>query len=82
MSKGILVVMNEKMMKNLDHLEGRTKMNREVLESKGASDSVHLWHQCLGHMSVKGLKVLVYHKSPPSLKFMNLNFFKYCVFGK
>ena len=74
--------MNEKMIKNLDHLEGRTKRNGEVLESKGASDSVHLWHQHLGHMSEKGLKVLVDRKSLPSLKFLNLNFCKYCVFGK
>jgi transposase InsO family protein len=33
-------------------------------------------------MSEKRLKVLVDHKSLPSLKFLNLNFCKYCVFGK
>jgi transposase InsO family protein len=33
-------------------------------------------------MSKKGLKVLVDLKSLPSLKFLNLNFYKYCVFGK
>ena len=47
-----------------------------------ASDFVCLWHQRLGHMSEKGLKVLVERKSLPSLKFLNLNFYKYCVFGK
>jgi len=70
-SKGMLVVMNEKRIRNLYQLEGRTKMNQEVLASKGASDSVHLWHQCLGHMSDKGLKVLVDRKSLPILKFLN-----------
>jgi hypothetical protein len=33
-------------------------------------------------MSEKGIKVLVDRKSLPSLKFLNLNFYKYCVFGK
>jgi transposase InsO family protein len=33
-------------------------------------------------MSEKGLKALVDRMSLPSLKFLNLNFFKYCVFGK
>ena len=46
------------------------------------SDSVNLWHQCLGHMSKKWIKVLVDRKSLPSLKFMNLNFCKYFIFGK
>ena len=46
------------------------------------SDSFSLWNQCLGHMSEKGLEVLVDRKSLPSLKFLNLNFYKYCVFGK
>jgi transposase InsO family protein len=53
-----------------------------VVASEDASDYVHLWHQCLSHMSEKWLKVLVDRKSLPSLKFMNLNFCKYCVFGK
>ena len=33
-------------------------------------------------MSEKGIKALVDRMSLPSLKFLNLNFFKYCVFGK
>jgi transposase InsO family protein len=53
-----------------------------VVASKDTSDSVCLGNQCLGHMSEKGLKVLVDRKSLPSLKFLNLNFCKYCVFGK
>jgi hypothetical protein len=81
-SKGILVVMKEKRIGNLYQPEGRTEVNQTVVASKDASDCVSLWHQRLGNMSKKGLKVLVDRKSLPSLKFLNLNFCKYCVFGK
>jgi hypothetical protein len=74
--------MKEKREESIYQLEGRTEINQEVVASKGVSDSTRLWHQCLDHMSEKGLKVLVDHKSLPSLKFMDLNFYKYCVFGK
>ena len=76
-SKGILVVMKAKRIEKLYQLEGRTNVNQAVVAYKDASDSVFLWHQCLGHMSEKGPKVLVDRKSLPSL-----NFCKYCVFGK
>lgn len=33
-------------------------------------------------MSEKGLKILVNYKLLPSLKSLNLNFHKHCVFGK
>jgi hypothetical protein len=81
-SKGILVVIKEKRITKFYQLEGRTKINQEVVSSEGEIDSTHLWHQRLGHMSEKGLKVLVDRKSLPSLKFLNLKFCKYCVFGK
>jgi hypothetical protein len=81
-SKGILVVMKEKRIRKLYWLEGRIEVNQAVVASEDESDSVLLWHQHLGHMSEKGLKVLVDLKSLPSLKFLNLNFCKYCVFGK
>jgi hypothetical protein len=53
-----------------------------MVSSEDEIESIRLWHQCLGHMSEKGLKVLVDRKSLPSLKFLNLNFCKYFVFGK
>jgi hypothetical protein len=81
-SKDILVVMKAKRIRNLYQLEGRIEVNQEVVAYEDASDSVRLWHQHLGHMSEKGLKVLVDRKSLPSLKFLNLNLCKYCVFGK
>jgi hypothetical protein len=76
-SKGILVFMKEKMIDNLYQLEGRTEINQVVLAYEGASDSTNLWHQCLVHMREKRLKLLVDHKSLPSLNFLNLNFYKY-----
>jgi 5'-3' exoribonuclease 2 len=81
-SKGILVVMKEKRIGNLYHLEGRTKINQSLVAIEGARDSIYLWYPRLGHMREKGIKVLVDHKSLPSLKFLNLNFCKYCFFGK
>jgi hypothetical protein len=81
-SKGILVVMKAKRIGNLYQLEGRTKINQAVVAYEGGSNSIHLWNQHLGHMCEKGIKVLVDRKSLPSLKFLNLNFCKYCVFGK
>jgi hypothetical protein len=81
-SKGILVVMKENRIENIYQLAGRTEMNQALVAFEGASDSTCLWHQRLGHMRKKGLKVLVDRKSFLSLKFLNLNFCKYCVFRK
>jgi hypothetical protein len=75
-SKGVLVVIKENRIENLYHLEGRTEINQTVVASEGASDSTRLWNQCLGHMKEKGIYLLVDHKSLPSLKFLNLNFWK------
>ena len=75
--------MKEKRIENLYRLKGSTeKKNQVVVVSEGVSDSTHLWHYHLGHMSEKSLKVLEDHKLLPSLKFLNLNHFKHCVFGK
>jgi len=58
-SKGILVVMEENMIVIFYQLEGRTEISQEVVAFDGGSDSTHLRHQHLGHMSEKGIKVLV-----------------------
>jgi hypothetical protein len=81
-SKGILVVMKENRIENLYHIEGRIEINQSVVTYEDASDYVYLWHHRLGHMNDKGLKLLVDRKSLPCLKFLNLIFCKYCVFGK
>jgi transposase InsO family protein len=81
-SKGILVVMKEKRIENVYHLEGRIELNQVVVEYEYESDYVRLWNQRLGHMSKRGMKVLVDCKSLLRLNFLNLNFSKYCFFGK
>ena len=53
-----------------------------MVVSKGESNSTHLWRQCFGHMREKGIKVLVDHKLLPTLKSLNLNFCKHCIYGK
>jgi hypothetical protein len=80
--KGILQVMKVNRIENLYQLEGRTESDQESTISESESDSTHLWHQCLGHMSEKGLKVLVDRKLLPSLKSLNLNLCKHCIYGK
>eukprot|EP01018_Ginkgo_biloba_P027656 Gb_41806 [translate_table: standard] len=73
-SKGILVVMKAKKIRNLYQLEGSTEINEAAVVSEEANQTTRLWHQHLGHMSEKGLKVLVNRKLLPSLKSLDLNF--------
>ena len=41
-----------------------------------------LWHNRLGHMSEKGMKVLHSKKDLPGLKCVNMDFYESCVYGK
>ena len=41
-----------------------------------------LWHNRLGHMSEKGMKVLHSKKALPGLKCVNMDFCESCVYGK
>ena len=41
-----------------------------------------LWHNRLGHMSEKGMKILHSKKVLPSMKCVNMDFFESCVHGK
>ena len=45
-------------------------------------DSTHLWHQRLGHLSEKGMKLLADQKLLPSLKYVDLKFCEHCIYGK
>jgi hypothetical protein len=80
--KGILLVMKDKMIDNIYLLEGRTKSDHATTVSQNASDSTRLWHQHLGHMREKGLKVPTDRKLIPSLKSLNLDFYKHCIYEK
>jgi hypothetical protein len=80
--KGILLVMKAKKVGNLFILEGRINSNHVKTISKNDSDFVRIWHQWLGHMSERGLKVLSDRKLLPSLKSMKVYFRKHCIYGK
>jgi hypothetical protein len=80
--KGILLVMKAKKVGNLFLLEGRTESDHATIVSENDSDYVRLWHQWLGHMSERGLKVLSSRKLFPSLKSLKLDFCKHCIYGK
>eukprot|EP00253_Pinus_taeda_P015667 PITA_15667 len=79
--KGILLVMKAKKVGNLFQLEGRTGSDH-VSVSEHDSISIHLWHQRLGHMSERGLKILADQKLLPNLRSRKLDFCKHCLFGK
>ena len=81
-SKGALVVMKAEKVGNLYRLKGSTQVSEAVIVSDKAEEGSRLWHQRLGHMSEKGLQVLMNHKLLPDLKSLKLDFCKYCVFGK
>ena len=80
--KSTLVVMKAIRIGNLYKLEGSSEVSQVAVVSKAASDPAHLWNQQLGHMSKEGLKVLMDRNLLPSIKFLNFNFYKHCVFGK
>jgi hypothetical protein len=80
--KGILLVMKAKKVGNMFMLEGRTESDHATIVSENDNDSVRLWHQRLGHMSERGLKVLSDRKLLPSLKSLKLDFCKHCIYGK
>ena len=48
-----------------------------VVDSESA-----LWHNRLGHMSAKGMKVLHSNNVLPGLKCVNMDFCESCVYGK
>ena len=81
-SKGALVVMKAENVRTLYRLKGSTQISEATVASEKEEAGTHLWHQQLGHMSEKGLQVLMKCKSLPGLKSLNLDFCKHCVYGK
>ena len=80
--KGALVVMKAEKFGNLYRLKGSTQISEAAVASEKEEAGTHLWHQRLGHMSEKGLHILMKRKSLPGLKSLNLDFCKHCVYGK
>lgn len=81
-SKGILNVMKANEVGNLYKLEGRTKIDQAGVASEDVGESTRLWNQQLGHISEKGMKVLVDLKLLCSLKSMDSKFFEHCIYRK
>ena len=81
-SKGILIVMKANKVGNLYKLEGRTEIDHAGVASENAGEFTRLWHQRLGHISERGMKVLADRKLLPSLKTVDLKFCEHCVYGK
>ena len=76
------MVMKARRTRNLYKLVGRTQVNGIALVSEEESGPTQLWHQRLGHMSEKGLQVLMNRKLLPNLKTLNFVFCKHCIYGK
>jgi hypothetical protein len=81
-SKGALVVMKAEKVGNLYRLKGSTQVSKAVVASEKEEVGTRLWHQRLGHMSEKGLQILMKRRSLPDLKSLKLDFCKHCVYGK
>eukprot|EP00253_Pinus_taeda_P023266 PITA_23266 len=45
-------------------------------------NSADPWHKCLGHMSEKGLKILVGKNLLPGLKSYKIDFCEHCIYGR
>jgi hypothetical protein len=55
---------------------------RDTIAVADASAEADLWHQRLGHMSEKGLKVMHSLGKLPKLQSVNIDFCENCIFGK
>lgn len=83
--KGALVIMKaEKIAANLFMLEGETlsEANACIVSTNEEEESTMMWHNKLGHMSERGLKILSDRKLLPGLKSVNLPFCEHCVTSK
>lgn len=83
--KGALVIMKaEKIAANLFMLEGETLLeaNACIVSTNEEEESTMMWHNKLGHISERGLKILSDRKLLPGLKSVNLPFCEHCVTSK
>jgi transposase InsO family protein len=83
--KGALVVLKaRKTVANMFVLMGETHHGAEasIASASPAEEKTMMWHQKLGHMSEKGLKVLSDQKLLPGLTKVTLPFCEHCVTSK
>ena len=59
-----------------------TSSSRDIITVAEASTNASLWHCRLGHMSEKGMKMLLSKGKLPELKSINLDMCERCILGK
>ena len=59
-----------------------TSSPRDTIVVAEARTNESLWHRKLGHMSEKGMKMLLLKGKLPKLKSINLNMCESCILGK
>jgi len=56
--------------------------DKDVISVAEVGNNSSLWHQRLGHMSEKGMKLMVSKGKIPNLKHVDVGPCKHCIFGK
>jgi len=59
-----------------------TSSSRDTIVVVEVSTNESLWHRRLGHMSEKGMKMLLSEGKLPELKSINLDMCESCILGK
>ena len=59
-----------------------TSSPRDIITVADASTDTSLWHRRLGHMSEKGIKMLLSKGKLPELKFIDFDMCESCILGK
>ena len=82
--KALVVLKTKKIAANLYMLKRKThqKVTALIASTSFAEEMMTMWHQKLGHMSEKGLKVLFDQKLIPGLTKVSLPFCEFCVTSK
>ena len=59
-----------------------TSSPRDIIAVADASTNTSLWNRRLGHMSEKGMKMLLLKGKLPELKFIDFDMCESCILGK
>ena len=59
-----------------------TSSPRDTIVVAEASTNTNLWHRRLGHMSEKGMKILLSKRKLPELKSIDFDMCEICILGK
>ena len=70
--------MKEEKVRNIYRLKGSTQVSEAAIVSE-KEEGTRLWHQRLGHISEKGLQILMKRKSLLDLKSLKFDFCKHCM---